>query len=743
MKPVLVGDKYQLDRRLGRGAYGEVYLGHDLDSGEEVALKLEYHEVDPSQLQNEVEIYKKLDQGRGIPRFYWLGYDCEFTIMAFELLGPSLEDLFNYCSRKFSLKTVLLLADQLISRFQYIHSKGFIHRDVKPNNLLMGIGTQGNTVYTTDIGLAKEIEDPHRYRYTYPMVGTPRYASINALLGKEQSPRDDMESLGYVLLYFLKGSLPWQGLKCKPEEKEKMILKMKQQATGSGLFHNVPVEFKKYFELISSDKSLSYRKLRRLFSDLFHRQNFHYDNVFDWTELLYLEKLAAVKGPQEDRRPQKPTGNQEFNAAASMDPDSPQDKTRLGFWDNLSRVPLCRRALREFNKRAVPPTALRAIAKRELGDCEVKELQRFAQHGGPDLRSILGSSLCSVNPDTGSTTYSSKDAVFEQQLIDNGISLFSRDANPTNWEEMQERLARRRPSLSSSQLSKAAFEDFQHNNDKAINETEVMCLVFPIIIGKTNIPSGYSHLFDNLEPLTDHMANPQPNYFNVSHTVEIQRKVRDHLGHYIIPSSYHHRGVLPNFFLQVKGSEGRASHLKRQIAHDLAVGARGMLKLQSYGLDVPVFDNKAYTFGATYYYGHLQLYVMHPTEPRDPNGKPEYHMTQIRAFALDGSLDSLREGITAFRNMRDLAKEKRDDFIASANEMANAQDKPKVASVDAHLNSITATRQSHGQHESKSTSTDELAIPERPSKRAKTCGLVGNENRRRTGNGVHGDERDE
>lgn len=102
--------------------------------------------------------------------------------MAFELLGPNLERLLNYCRRKFSLKTVLLLADQLIPRFQYIHSKGYIHRDVKPDNLLIGDGPQGNTVYMTDIGLAKEIEDPNRRTYT--VIGTLRYASINAHLGK-------------------------------------------------------------------------------------------------------------------------------------------------------------------------------------------------------------------------------------------------------------------------------------------------------------------------------------------------------------------------------------------------------------------------------------------------------------------------------------------------------------------------------------------------------------------------------
>jgi len=284
---MLVRDTYQLDVRLGGGSYGEVYQGHHLKTGEEVALKLEYNQVSPSQLENEVEIYKDLDGAHGIPRIYWYGSECEYRVMAFELLGPSLEDLFNYCGRQFSLKTVLLLADQLIPRFQYIHSRKYIHRDVKPDNLLMGVGTQGNTVYTTDIGLGKEIENPNRR--TYSVVGTLRYASINAHLGKEQSPRDDMESLGYVLLYFLKGSLPWQGLKCRSSEKEKVILEKKQQAAECGLFKGVPIEFKRYFELISSDKVLDYHCLRRLFRNLFCRMHFEYDHVFDWTILRFLE----------------------------------------------------------------------------------------------------------------------------------------------------------------------------------------------------------------------------------------------------------------------------------------------------------------------------------------------------------------------------------------------------------------------------------------------------------------------
>lgn len=157
------------------------------DTGEEVAIKLEHVSIDPSFLEQEVEIYKSL-AGVGIPRVHWYGFESEYNVMVFDLLGPSLEDLFNFCRRKFSLKTVLMLADQLIRRLEYVHSKQVVHRDIKPENFLMGTGTRGNQVYVTDLGLATEYRavqtKPNALRPRNPnLIGTESFASINGHLG--------------------------------------------------------------------------------------------------------------------------------------------------------------------------------------------------------------------------------------------------------------------------------------------------------------------------------------------------------------------------------------------------------------------------------------------------------------------------------------------------------------------------------------------------------------------------------
>ncbi|KAH1147603.1 hypothetical protein GLYMA_15G171500v4, partial [Glycine max] len=200
---------------IGSGSFGEIYSGTNIQTNEEVAIKLENVKTKHPQLLYESKLYRVLQGGTGIPDVRWFGVEGDYNVLVMDLLGPSLEDLFNFCSRKLSLKTVLMLADHMINRVEFVHSKSFLHRDIKPDNFLMSLGWQ---VYCIDFGLAKKYRDSstHQhipYRENKNLTGTARYASMNTHLGIEQSRRDDLESLGYVLMYFLRGSLPWQGLK--------------------------------------------------------------------------------------------------------------------------------------------------------------------------------------------------------------------------------------------------------------------------------------------------------------------------------------------------------------------------------------------------------------------------------------------------------------------------------------------------------------------------------------------------
>ncbi|KAF0917351.1 hypothetical protein E2562_017524 [Oryza meyeriana var. granulata] len=292
----IVGGKFKLGRKIGCGSFGEIYLATHVDTYEIAAVKIESSKTKHPQLFYEAKLYNTLQGGSGIANVKWCGVDGEENVLVIDLLGPSLEDQFVYCGRKFTLKTVLMLADQMITRIEFMHSKGYLHRDIKPDNFLMGLGRKANQVYIIDFGLAKRYRDSTTnrhipYRENKNLTGTARYASCNTHLGVEQSRRDDLESLGYVLLYFLRGSLPWQGLKAATKkQKYDKICEKKISTPIEVLCKSCPVEFASYFHYCHSltfDQRPDYAFVKRLFRDLFTQQGYEFDYVFDWTVLRY------------------------------------------------------------------------------------------------------------------------------------------------------------------------------------------------------------------------------------------------------------------------------------------------------------------------------------------------------------------------------------------------------------------------------------------------------------------------
>ncbi|KAI9107026.1 hypothetical protein K1719_022554 [Acacia pycnantha] len=292
----IIGGRFKMGRKIGSGSFGEIYIAADIQTSEIVAVKMESKKTKHPQLLYEAKLYNALQGGSGIPSMKWYGIDGDNNVIVMDLLGPSLEDLFVYCRGKFSLKTVLMLADQMLGRIEYIHSKGFLHRDIKPDNFLMGLGRKANQVYMIDFGLAKRYKDPTTnkhisYRENKNLTGTARYASCNTHLGIEQSRRDDLESLGYVLLYFLRGSLPWQGLRAATKkQKYDKICEKKLSTSIEILCKSYPAEFASYFHYCHSltfDQRPDYGFLKRLFRDLFTREGYESDYIYDWTILKY------------------------------------------------------------------------------------------------------------------------------------------------------------------------------------------------------------------------------------------------------------------------------------------------------------------------------------------------------------------------------------------------------------------------------------------------------------------------
>nr|NP_001369019.1 gilgamesh, isoform O [Drosophila melanogaster]QJC18469.1 gilgamesh, isoform O [Drosophila melanogaster] len=344
---LMVGPNFRVGKKIGCGNFGELRLGKNLYNNEHVAIKMEPMKSKAPQLHLEYRFYKLLgSHAEGVPEVYYFGPCGKYNALVMELLGPSLEDLFDICGRRFTLKSVLLIAIQLLHRIEYVHSRHLIYRDVKPENFLIGRTStkREKIIHIIDFGLAKEYIDLDTnrhipYREHKSLTGTARYMSINTHMGREQSRRDDLEALGHMFMYFLRGSLPWQGLKADTlKERYQKIGDTKRATPIEVLCDGHPEEFATYLRYVRRldfFETPDYDFLRRLFQDLFDRKGYTDEGEFDWTGKTMSTPVGSLQtgheviiSPNKDRHNVTAKTNAKGGVAAW--PDVPKPGATLG-----------------------------------------------------------------------------------------------------------------------------------------------------------------------------------------------------------------------------------------------------------------------------------------------------------------------------------------------------------------------------------------------------------------------------
>lgn len=298
----IISDEYTINmkEKLGKGSFGQIYKCFNTQTKKEYAAKIESNSTTIPLLTHEYKMLKILEGGEGIPTPIFFKNQGMDTILVIESLGPNLEDILQDTKKKkFSLKTTLMIADQVLTRLNYIHDLGIIHRDMKPENFLVPSHVRDTTIYIIDFGLARKYIDPKTnchipFKEGRTITGTVKYISTNVHKGYEQSRRDDLLSLCYIICYFIRGELPWDSVKAKvKEEKYKEIFEIKQEYSPEKLCENLPIELKIFFEYVFQlefETKPNYTYLKSLIAKAIENTGNVNDMAFDWLFIELLEE---------------------------------------------------------------------------------------------------------------------------------------------------------------------------------------------------------------------------------------------------------------------------------------------------------------------------------------------------------------------------------------------------------------------------------------------------------------------
>lgn len=265
--------KILLDKKLGSGGFGDIFFGINLKTGEEVAVKVESSVSKSPQLKQETNLLLTLQGGVGIPTLHYYLSTNQYNFMIIDLLGPSIQAILD--NNNLNEKSVIVMSQQMLQRIEFMHSRHLIHRDIKPDNFLLGVAKNKNLLYLIDYGLSKRFRDPKtgehiNYKDKKALTGTTRYASIYTHLGIEQSRRDDLECMCYAMIYMFKKKLPWQGLKVKNSaEKNIKVMNKKISCSPEYLCENLPSELStllEYIRALNFEEKPDYDYMQKLLS---------------------------------------------------------------------------------------------------------------------------------------------------------------------------------------------------------------------------------------------------------------------------------------------------------------------------------------------------------------------------------------------------------------------------------------------------------------------------------------------